>query len=81
MCWGICVQEVRRKNIFETDRLAAALTNADKVKMNVQKGYVTKDISGPFSSTNPSISVAAPKPFPSNMASMSVLLTKTTSFT
>ena len=50
------------------------------MKMDVQKGYVAKDTSGPLSSANPSISVAATKPILSNMESRSVWSTKTTSF-
>ena len=55
-------------------------TDADDVNMDVQKGSSSKETSGPFSSANPPISVAAPKPLSSNMDSIYVLPTKTPSF-
>ena len=48
--------------------------------MDVQKGSSAKDTSGPLSSVNSPISVAAPKPLSSDMDSSSVFPTKTTSF-
>ena len=54
-------REPEGKRVFETDNLAAAPTNADEVKIYIQKCYGAKDISGPLSSANPPISVEAPK--------------------
>ena len=62
------------------DHLSSAPTNAYEMKMDVQKGYSSKDIYGHFSSASPPISVAAPKPLSSNMDSRSVFPTKTPSF-
>ena len=62
------------------DRLAVATINVDEVNMNTQNGSGTKYTSGPLSSMNISISVAAPKSLSSNMKSRSVLPTKTPSF-
>ena len=49
--------------------LASAPTNADEVKMDLQKGYGDKDTSETFYGENPPISVAASKPLSSNMDS------------
>ena len=73
-------REPEGAKLFETDRLAASKTDADEVKMDVQNVYGAKDTSGPLSSTNPNISVAAPKPLSSNMDSRSFLPTKIPSF-
>ena len=62
-------KEPEGKKTFETFRLADAPTNNYEVNMNVQKGSVTKDTSGPFSSANSPVSVAAPKPLSSKMDS------------
>ena len=67
-------------NLVETDHLADAPTDADEVKMDIQKGSGAKDTSGSLSSANPPISVAAPKPLSSNMESRSVLQNKTPPF-
>ena len=61
--------------LFDTDCLADAPTDADKVNMDVQKDYGTKNTSGTLSSMNPPILAAAPKPLSSNMDSRSVLPT------
>ena len=73
-------REPERENVFEIDISAAALTDADEIKMGVQKDYGTKDTSGVFSSANPPISVPAPKPISSDMDSRSIFPTKTPSF-
>ena len=62
------------------DCLAPGPTDANEVKMDVQKVYGAKDTSGPFPSANPPILVAAPNTLSSNMYSRSVLPTKTPSF-
>ena len=46
----------------DTYRLSAATTDADEVKIDVQKGFFAKDISGPLYSGNTPISAATPKP-------------------
>ena len=66
--------------VFETDFLAADLTNADEVKMDVQKGSGAKDTYEPLSSTNPPISVSAPKALSFNMDSRYLFPNKTPSF-
>ena len=43
-------REAEENKLFEMDRLAAAPTDYDEVKMDFQKGYVAKDNSGPLSS-------------------------------
>ena len=73
-------REPEEKKVFETDRLAADPIDSDEVKMDIQKGYGAKDNSGPLSSANPPISVAAPNPLSSNMDSRYVFPTKTPSF-
>ena len=73
-------REPKGKKIVETDRLTTPTVDADEAKMDVQKGCGAKDTSGPFFSKNPPISVAAPKPLPSDMDSRSFLPTKTPSF-
>ena len=73
-------RETEGTKLFDTDHLAAAPTDADEMKMDAQKGYGVKDTYGPFSSVNPPISVAAPKPLSSNMDSRYVLPTKLPSF-
>ena len=55
-------REPEGTKVVETDRLAAALTNDDEVKMDFQKGSGAKDNSGPLSIVNPPSSVAALKP-------------------
>ena len=55
-------RESERTKVFETDRLAAAPTNADELSMDVQKGSGIKYTYGNFSIANPYISVASPKP-------------------
>ena len=62
------------------DHFAAAPANDDEVKMDVQKGSGFKDTSGPLSSVNPTISVAAPKPLSSYMDSRYVFPKKIPSF-
>ena len=59
--------EPEETKLFETYLLAAALNDADEVKMDLQKVTGTKDTSGPLSSANIPISSAAPKPLSSNM--------------
>ena len=54
-------REPEGTKVVETDCLAAAPTNADEVKMDVQKGSGAKDTSGPLSIVNPPSSVAARK--------------------
>ena len=76
MLVDLCSGNQKGKKLFEMDRLAAAPTDADEVKMDAPKCYGAKDTSGPLSSVNPPISVAAPKPLSSNMKSRSVLPTK-----
>ena len=66
--------------LFETYSLASAPTNADEVKMDVQKSYGVKGTSGPLFSVNPPISVAAPKTISPNIDSGSVFPTKIPSF-
>ena len=66
--------------MVETDRSVAALSNADKVKMDVQNVSGAKDSSGTLYSVNPPISVAKPKPRLSNMESRPFLSIKTPSF-
>ena len=73
-------REPKGTKVFDTDRFAAAPTDADEVRMDVQKDSDAKDTSGPLSSVNPPISVTAPKPLSSYMDSISVLPTKETSF-
>ena len=73
-------REPEGKKLFETDSLAAATTDADDVKMDVQKGSDAKDTSGTLSSANPTISVEAPKPLSYNMESRYFLPTKKNSF-
>ena len=68
------------KKVFETDSLAAAPNDSDEVKIDIQKVYGAKDTYSPLSSTNPPISVAAPKPLSSIMDSRSFFSTKTPSF-
>ena len=41
-------RELDGTKVFETDHLAAALTNADEMNTDVQKGSSTKDTSGPL---------------------------------
>ena len=48
-------REPEGTKVFETDNLASAPNNAYEANMYIQKGYVTKDTSGPFSSVNPPI--------------------------
>ena len=72
--------EPEGKKIFERYRLAAAPTDADEVNIYLQKYYSARDTSGTFSSVNPTISVAAPKPLSYNMDSRSVFPTKIPSF-
>ena len=60
-------RESEGTKVFDMDRLADAPTDADKVKMDFQKGYGTKDTSVNLSNVNPPISVAAPKPLSSSM--------------
>ena len=48
-------REPEGTTLFETDRLADAPTDADEVKMYLQKGSGTKDTSRPLSSVNPPI--------------------------
>ena len=67
------------KQLFEKDCLAATPINAEEVNMDAQKCYGDKD-TGPFSSVNPSISVAAPKSLSSYMYSRSFLPTQRSSF-
>ena len=73
-------REPEGKKVVDMDHLTAAPTDADEVKMYVQKDYGDKDNFGPWSSGNQSISVVAPKPLSSNMDSRFVLPTKTPSF-
>ena len=73
-------RDPEEKQVFDMDILADATTDDDEVKMDVQKSYGAKDTSGPLSSANPPISVAAPNPLSSNMDSRYVLPTKTKSF-
>ena len=73
-------REPEGTKVLETDFSAAAPTDAYEVNMDVQKGSGAKDTSGPLSSANPPISVAAPKPLSSNMDSRYVLPTKIPSF-
>ena len=54
MLVALCSANQWRK-LFETDHLSAAPNEADKLKMDVPKGYGTKDKSGPSSSANPPI--------------------------
>ena len=63
------------------DSLSAALTDADDVKIDVQKSSGAKDTSETLSSENPPILVAATNPLSSIMDSVYVLSTKTLSFT
>ena len=60
-------RESEGTKVFETDLLAAALTDADKVKMDVQKGSGTKCTYGPLCSENSTISVSASKPLSSSV--------------
>ena len=73
-------REPEDNKLFETDRLAAAPTDAYKIKMDVQKGYGAKDTDLTLSITNPPSSVAAPNPLSYCMDSRYVLTTKTPSF-
>ena len=66
-------REPEGKKVFETDRLAAAPTDAYEGNMDVPKGYGAKDTYWPFSSANPPISVAAPKLLSSDMDSSYML--------
>ena len=58
----------------------AALADANELNMDIQNVYGTKDTSGPLSSVNPPISVAAPKPLSYNMDSRYVFPKKIPSF-
>ena len=69
-------REPEGKRVFETDNLAAAPTNADEVKIYIQKCYGSRDTSGTLSSVNPPVSVVATKPLSSNMDSIYFLSTK-----
>ena len=63
------------------DSLSAALTDADDVKIDVQKSSGAKDTSETLSSANPPILVAATNPLSSIMDSRYGLTTKTLCFT
>ena len=41
-------REIEGKKVFETDNLSAAHTNADEVKVGIQKCYGDKETSGSF---------------------------------
>ena len=56
-------REPEKTKLVETDILATAPTDDDEVSMDVQKCYGAKDTSGPLSSANPPISVAATNHF------------------
>ena len=60
---ALCSGNQRGGGVFETDNLVSSLTDADELKMDIQKGSGAKDNSGPFLSTNPPISVAEPNHF------------------
>ena len=62
-------REPEGEKVVEMDRLAVYPTDTDEVNMDVQKGSGAKDTSGPLSSTNPPILLAAPKTLSSNMDS------------
>ena len=66
--------------LFETNHLSAAPKNDDEVSMDSSKDYGAKDTSGPLSSVNPQILVAATNPLSSYMYSRSVFPTKIPSF-
>ena len=74
------LREPEGTKVVKTYLLAAALTNADEMNMDVQKCSGYKDTSGPLSSLNPPISVAASKPLSSDMDSRYLFPTKTTYF-
>ena len=74
------IREPEGKKVLQTDNLTAAPTNADRVKMDTQKGSGANDNPGPFSSANSTILVSAPKPLASYMGSRSFLQTKIPSF-
>ena len=80
MLVDMCSGNQKGQKVFYTDHLAYAPTNYDEVKMDVQKGCGEKDTSGPLSSLNPPISVAASKPPSSNMNSRYFLPTQTPYF-
>ena len=66
--------------IFEKDNLSAAPNDADKAKMNTQKGSGAKYNYGLLSSSNIPIPEAAPKPLSSKTDSRSIFPTKINSF-
>ena len=71
-------RESEGEKSVEMDHLAAAPTNDEEVKMDAQKCSGAKDTSGHFSSTNPTISLSAPKTLSSNMDSRYDFPTKNT---
>ena len=73
-------REPEGTKVFGTNHFISALDDADEVKMDVQKGSISKYTSGALSSASLPISVASSKPPSSNMQSISVLSTKTPSF-
>ena len=77
---GFLFREPEETKVFEMSHLEAAPNDAGEVTMDVQKGSGAKYTSGTLSSTNPLISVAAPKPLSYNMDSRYVFPTKTPSF-
>ena len=58
------------------DCLSSATTDADELNIDVQRGSGAKDNSGPFSSANHPISVAAIKPLSSYIDARFVFQTK-----
>ena len=73
-------REPEGKKVVETVILSDALTDADKVNIDVQKRSGAKDTYGTFSSVNPPIAKAATTPLSYHMDKISVLPTKTPSF-
>ena len=71
-------REPEETKLFDTDCLAAAPTDDDEVKMVVPKVYGAKDTSGPLSSANHPILVAAQKPLSSDMDSIFVFVKQNT---